>query len=117
MATKAELLAQIAALQAAPAAVATVAAPVQAEPAVAVEWVQQAVASAPKAPKAVKAATGPKPLKMEIITQPAGVRGDGTAYAAFKVLHIHNGANGKFYRGVRLDARYLAAIRSFTGTL
>lgn len=54
----------------------------------------------------------PKPLKVEVetVSPPAGA-----TWTAFKSLHVHNGSNGRYYRGKKLDARYLGAIFTAAG--
>lgn len=54
----------------------------------------------------------PRPLTVTVETvEPKA----GDTWAAFKVLHVSNGANGRYYRGKKLDARNLAAVLTFLG--
>ena len=82
-------------------------------------WIGEA-----KAARAAKPATAakdtlerkaPRPLLTEVlIVQP---KLGGRDFAPFRVVHIHNGASGRFYRGVKLDARYMATVRAFKDSI
>lgn len=73
-------------------------------------------AVAPAKVAAAPATKTPKPLQIEIVTRTynaATARPGSVPYEPFKVLSVHNGANGKFRREVSLDARYLTVIAAF----
>ena len=80
-------------------------------------WIGEAKAARAAKPAPVAKDTSerkaPRPLLTEtLIVQP---KLGGRDFEPFKVVHIHNGASGRFYRGVKLDARYLTAVRAFKG--
>lgn len=77
-------------------------------------WAAAGVAVKPVV--AAPAVKTPKPLQLEIVTRtfnPATARPGAQPYEPFKVLSVHNGANGKFRREVSLDSRYLTVIAAF----
>lgn len=79
-------------------------------------WAAAAPAAAPAKTAATPAVKTPKPLQLEIVTRtfnPATARPGAQPYEPFKVLSVHNGANGKFRREVSLDSRYLTVIAAF----
>lgn len=79
-------------------------------------WAASAPATVVPAKAAAPAVKTPKPLQLEIVTRtfnPATARPGSQPYEPFKVLSVHNGANGKFRRECSLDARYLTAVATF----